>query len=84
MFQYLIDQVEQFSFCWVHSHRPHSIAKLPCVDRPPAVHVKLVESLLQLGDLLLAEGVCHVWWGDGGGLEARERRGLVAAERERS
>ena len=82
---YFIDEVEEFGFCWVHPHRPHGIAKLPCVDRPAAVHVKFIKSLFQLGDLLLAKRVRHVWcrwtgwwrWTGGSG------RGLVAAERER-
>ena len=60
LWSYFIDQVKQLCFCGVHAHRPHGIAKLPGVDRPPSVHVELVERLLQLGDLLLAQRVCHV------------------------
>ena len=65
---HLIDEIQELCLCWVHAHGPHGVPQLPGVDAAAAVHVELVEGLLELGDLLLA----HVPRGPGGVGHGRE------------
>ena len=51
---YLIYQIKQLLLRGVHAHGPHGVAQLGGVDGAAAVHVELVEGLLELGHLLLA------------------------------
>ena len=61
LISYLINQLPELPLCGVHPHGAHSIAQLPGGDGAPAICIKLIERLLQLSYLLLAQLTRHLY-----------------------